>query len=127
MKTDWKTFQLEMIKYGVAAAVIFEIVSLPILGFSVQFAYGLALGTAVAVVNFRIQAFTCERVLYSRSGMLAAFSFPIRMLIYGGVFLVCIRTAGASAVGAACGFMTLPCGTFYAHVIKRRKRRELNG
>lgn len=124
-ENDWKSFQFDIVKYGLAAAVLMEIVSLPFLGLSLRFVYGLALGTAISVVNFRIQGYSYEKLLSSIHGMVArmsvaALSFLLRMLLYGAAFLVCVKTGGGCIPGILCGFITIPCGIYYSCVFRKK-------
>lgn len=105
----------QILHAGLAAALLFELLSLPFLGFDIRFLYGLALGTAVAVVNLKLLRITAEWVLSHRWGpAIAVAGYMLRLLVYGAAFLTAYRLGTASGIGSLLGFVTLKLGILYA-------------
>lgn len=118
---DLTAFKNQIVIYGIIVALIVEVGSLFFLGFDQGFAYGLALGTAISVVNFNIMAFTMKRMLAISGGKLFAFSsYMIRMCIYGFAFYMAMRISFVSGIGSVIGFMTLKVAIYYLHAIKAK-------
>lgn len=114
------SFKNEIFKYGVMAAAIFELASLPFLGLDVQFFYGLTLGTAVAIANFNLMAITFHLTLERRKSAIAFFGYFIRLAIYGGAFYISLQVSLISALGTGLGFLTLKLALFYLHGFKSK-------
>jgi len=132
-KNELKAFKNQIFKYGIIAAVICEVASLPFLGFNVKFTYGLVLGTCTAIVNYSILSFTATRIVNRGNGAwLAVLGYIIRLLIYGGVFYISYKVSAASGIAALLGFMTLKAGIYYVYGFKPKfsessaKGKELN-
>ena len=112
------SFKNEIFKGGILVAAVFELASLPFLGLDAQFFYGLLLGTAIAIVNFNLMAFTFRQTLERRKSVIAFIGFFVRLAIYGFVFYMSIRIGLISALGTALGFLTLKFALFYLHGFK---------
>lgn len=118
-KNELKAFKNQIFKYGIIAAVICEVASLPFLGFNVKFTYGLVLGTCTAIVNYSILSFTATRIVNRGNGAwLAVLSYIIRLLIYGGIFYISYKVSVASGIASLLGFMTLKAGIYYVYGFK---------
>ncbi|MDR0425462.1 MAG: ATP synthase subunit I [Clostridiales Family XIII bacterium] len=113
-------FKNRIFIYGILTAVIFEAGSLFFLGFSRDFAYGLALGTAIAIVNFNILAFTLQRVIANGKKWLMLASYLLRLCIYGFAFYMAATISLVSAAGTALGFVTLKIAIYYLHGFKAK-------
>jgi hypothetical protein len=111
-------FKNQIFFHGIAVALIFEGGSLLFLGFDVGFAYGLALGTAVSVVNFNILAYASQRVLSGGRAWLGFVGYLVRLAVYGFVFYMALRVSNTAAIGAALGFVTLRLAILYVHGLK---------
>ncbi|MDF3000813.1 MAG: hypothetical protein K0Q48_932 [Bacillota bacterium] len=111
-------FKNRIFKYGIMVSAIVELASIPILGFDVQFLYGLALGTAIAIVNFNLMALTFQFVLKRRNASLAFIGYLIRLAIYGAGFFASLQVGIISAMGTALGYLTLKLAMFYLHGLK---------
>ncbi len=111
-------FKNKIFKYGIMASAIVELASIPFLGFDVQFLYGLALGTAIAIVNFNLMAFTFHLVLERRNASLAFIGYLVRLAVYGAGFLASLQVGMISALGTAIGYLTLKLAMFYLHGVK---------
>lgn len=109
------TFKNEIFKYGIAAAAVIELASLPFLGLDAQFLYGLFLGTAIAVVNFNLMDFSFRLALELRKGAIAFLGFLLRLAVYGVAFYMSLRVGLISGAGTALGFLTLKLALFYLH------------
>lgn len=112
------SFKNEIFKYGILILAIFELASLPFLGWDAQYFYGLSLGTAVAIVNFNIMAFTLKQTLEKRKSAIAFVGYLVRLAIYGGTFYMSMGVSLISALGTGLGFLTLKFALFYLHGFK---------
>jgi hypothetical protein len=108
-------FKNRIFIYGILTAVIFEAGSLFFLGFNRDFAYGLALGTAIAIVNFNILAFTLQMVIANGKKWLMLASYMMRLCIYGFAFYMAATIGYVAAAGTALGFVTLKIAIYYLH------------
>jgi hypothetical protein len=111
-------FKNQIFFHGLVAALIFEAGSLLFLGFDAGFAYGLALGTAVSVVNFNILAHTSRRLLNGGRAWMGFAGYLVRLAVYGFAFYMALRVSHAAAIGAALGFLTLKLAIYYIHGFK---------
>jgi hypothetical protein len=118
MKNETKglaAFKNRIFFHGIAVALIFEAGSLLFLGFDIGFAYGLALGTAVSVVNFNILVFASRRLLASGRAWMSFANYIVRLAVYGFAFYMALRVSHTAAIGAALGFITLKLAIYYIH------------
>lgn len=120
--TDFKS---EIFKYGIAAAGVIELASLPFLGLDAQFLYGLLLGTAVAIVNFNLMAFSFWLALELGKGAVAFLGFLARLAVYGVAFYMSIKLGLISGAGTALGFLTLKLALIYLHGFKPKRAKEI--
>jgi len=111
-------FKKGIFKYGIIAALIAEAISLAAIGFNTQFAYGLALGTCIAIVNFNILAFCCKKVVDGGGAFASLAGYLFRMMIYGFAFYMSVKISLYSAAGTVIGFLTLKIGLYYLHGFK---------
>ena len=93
-------------------AAIIEVISLPILGVSILFPYGLSIGVCAAAINLNIIESTIKRAVDRGKKGPVVIGFFIRMLLFAGAFWLAVRTSNVSGLGAAIGFM-LPRITLY--------------
>jgi hypothetical protein len=124
---DLTAFKNQIFLYGIVTAMIFEAGSLLFLGFDRGFAYGLALGTAISIVNFNLLAFSLRRAL-AKGGRVQVFVvYMFRLCLYGLAFYMSARISLASAAGAALGFITLKIAIYYLHGFRAKfsKGRKL--
>jgi hypothetical protein len=108
-------FKNQIFMHGILLALIFEAGSLFFLGWDRGFAYGLALGTAISIVNFNILAFTLQIVLKNGKRWLTLVSYMIRLSIYGFAFYMAIKISLTAGAGAGLGFITLKVAIYYIH------------
>ena len=95
----------EITIYTIIAAAACEVISLPIFGLGILFPYGLAIGVCVAIVNLSVISSSIDKAVErGRKGPVVA-GLIIRILLYGGAFLLAVRTANISGLGAAVGFL----------------------
>ncbi len=112
-------FKNEIIKYSLFIALICEVLFIIIKGFDMHFAYGLMLGTAVAIVNFNISYLVIYRFIGNRkSAIINFFGYLIRLSIYGYAFYQSIQIGRLAAIGAVTGFLTIKMSIYYISVIK---------
>ncbi|MDR1571702.1 MAG: ATP synthase subunit I [Clostridiales Family XIII bacterium] len=129
-KADGLTaFKNQIFLYGIAVALIFEGISLLFIGFDGGFAYGLALGVAIAIVNFSILASTLKRSLASGKKGIVFVSYIVRLCIYGFAFYMAMRVSLAAGGGAALGFVSLKVAIYYLHGFRKafRAKRPAGG
>jgi hypothetical protein len=118
-KNGLKALMNPIYKYGVIVAVLCEIVSLPFLGWNPQFAYGLTLGTSIAIVNYYLLAFAAGRIgSRGRGASLAILGYMARLGIYGAAFYMSYRIGTASGLATLLGYMTLKISTYYVYGFK---------
>ena len=101
---------------------------MPVLGPSILFIYGLALGTCVAVIALHVISRTVERAADSGRRGPVVFGFFIRVLLYGGVLYLAVSTSVLSLAGAAIGLLLPHVALYVMHglvpVIRRKIKRE---
>jgi len=112
------SFKNEIFKYGILTLAIFELASLPFLGWDAQFFYGLSLGTAVTIVNFNLMTLSLRLTLERRNLIISYFGYLIRLALYGGTFYLALKTGLICALGTLLGFFTLKLAMLYLHGIK---------
>lgn len=117
---DFTAFKNQIFLYSVIVSLIIELISLPILGWDKEFLYGLLLGTAVAIVNFNILAFSFRKVINDRRGSWAFISYLIRLLIYGFAFYTAAKISFVSGMGSVLGFLTIKAAIIFIHGIKAK-------
>ncbi len=117
------SFKNEIFKYGILTLAIFELASLPFLGWDAQFFYGLSLGTAITIVNFNLMTLTLRLTLERRNLVISYFGYLIRLALYGGTFYLALKTGLICALGTLLGFFTLKLAMLYLHGIKAEYSR----
>jgi hypothetical protein len=113
-------FKNEIFKYGIVASAIFELASLPFLGWDGRFFYGLLLGTAITIVNFNLTAITSRLTLELQKVVVTYLGYLIRLCIYGGTFYLSLRAGMISGLGTVLGFFTLKLAILYLYGIKAK-------
>lgn len=103
-------------RYSLLAAAIIELGSLPVIGWSPLFAYGLALGTCIAVLNHNLLVISSKKVLEMGRGVsLALLGYILRLAIYGGAFYLSYKAGTVSGIATLFGYMTVKLGMFYVY------------
>jgi hypothetical protein len=123
-ENDLTAFKNRICFCGICIALIFEVGSLLFLGLDAGFAYGLALGTAVSVVNFNILVYTSRRLLDGGRAWMGFVGYLVRLAVYGFAFYMALRVGYPSAFGAALGFLTLKLAIYYIHGFKALRLRS---
>lgn len=114
--TDLKRFHSQIYRAGILIALLFELLSLPFLGFNPRFTYGLTLGTIVAVVNYSLLAYVTARILNrGMDAALAVLGYMVRLAIYGWVFYTSYQAGTTSGLATLLGYMTLKLGMYYVY------------
>lgn len=108
------------LKYTIVVALIVEVVSLVVLGFSVKFLIGLFAGTTTTIINFAILESSAIGLMQTNSKIPVVAGYFLRLPIYGVVFYLCLTAGMRSVVGCALGFVTLPLALMYIYGIKSR-------
>ena len=95
----------DIILYTVIAAAVCQLISLPIVGPSILFTYGLAIGVCAAVIALNIIGFSVERATDSGKRKPVIFGYIFRILLYGGALILAVNTSVTSLAGAAIGLL----------------------
>ncbi|HHX13867.1 MAG TPA: ATP synthase subunit I [Clostridiales bacterium] len=117
-------FKNRIFRYTILIALVCELISLPFIGFNKDFAYGLALGTCIAIVNFNLLALTAKLTLERQKTLYSPLGYLLRMIIYGFVFWAALKISPLSALAAVIGFMTLKAAIFILHGLKPKFRES---
>jgi hypothetical protein len=132
-KNELTTFKNQIFKYGIIVALLFELISLPFLGWNPRFAYGLALGTCIAIVNFNLLAYSTKKILdRGRGAGLAVLGYMLRLVLYGGGFYISYRLGTTSGLATLLGYVTIKFGMYYVYGFKPKfsessaKGKQLN-
>jgi small basic protein len=120
-------FKNRIFLYGICIALILEAGSLLFLGFDLGFAYGLALGTAVSVVNFNILAYTSKKLLNNGRAWMGFACYIVRLVVYGFAFYAALRVSLVAALGSALGFLTVKLSIYYVHGIRAPRKTYAEG
>lgn len=105
--------------YSLIVAIIFEVGSLCFIGIDPLFTYGLALGTAIAIVNYNFLRFTSGLALVKGKGIsFVLLGYIIRLSIYGGTFLISYRSGAAGGIATLLGFISFKIALYYSYGIK---------
>lgn len=119
--TELYSFRREIYKYAFVCALIFEMVSLLFFGVGIEFAYGLSMGTLVAVANFSSMAFVFNRALTTKKIGISILGYILRLILCAAAVLAALQIGKISALGALAGLVTIRAAIFYLHVIKKAK------
>ena len=114
------SFKLQIIKYALIIAGIFEVISLAVLKFNLKFLCGLLIGTGTAIISFIILVYMSEKVLASGEKWMASVGYLIRLPLYGAALFVCIKIDSMALVGCLLGFITTMIAIIYIHGIKAK-------
>ncbi len=122
---DIIVFKNEIIKYAIFIALICELISIPFLGLSAQFGYGITLGVAISIANFNILYFTIKNTLTHQRGAYIVFlGYIIRLSLYGIAVYKSIQISYISAIGVIIGFLTIKISIYYTNGIKKRNNTK---
>jgi hypothetical protein len=118
--TSFMKFRNQTLKYSIIVAIVMELVSLVVLGFSTKFLLGLFAGTATSIVNFTLLERSVVGLMQTNSKIPVVAGYFLRLPIYGAVFYACLMSGTSSVAGCALGFVTLPLALMYIYGIKSR-------
>jgi len=128
--TSLKEFRNEIIIYAIVMAAVAEVVSLFIIGPSVMFPAGLAVGTAVSIIGFIILVKTGETLMEESKKSPILFGYIVRLFLYGVSFFVCIKLSLQCGCGCGIGFVTIHFGIMFLYGIVykfiKKKKNPLN-
>lgn len=128
--TDLTEFKSDIVKCVLIVAAIAEIISLPILGFSLLFTAGLIVGTAVTILNFVLLVKAGEKVMEAKRAMPMVGGYFVRLVIYGVFFVAAVKVGMHAAIGCAVGFVCLHVGIMVTYLIVyglfKKKKNPLN-
>ncbi|MDR2354850.1 MAG: hypothetical protein LBE16_01510 [Clostridiales Family XIII bacterium] len=124
---DLTAFKNRIFFHGIVVALIFEAGSLFFLGPNAEFAYGLAFGTAVSIVNFNILVYMSRRLLSSGRAWMGFAGYLVGLTVYGFAFYMSLRVSLIAALGAGLGFLTLKLAIYYIHCIRAPRKTYAEG
>lgn len=110
MKMNLKEFGKEIIITAICMAALAELISLPLIGPSLPFASGVCAGTATTILCFLLLAKLGIMTAEKKSSAPMVGGYFVRMLLYGAVFLLCIKMNVLCGFGCIAGFITLHIG-----------------
>ncbi|MDR1796118.1 MAG: hypothetical protein LBR44_01530 [Clostridiales Family XIII bacterium] len=87
------------------AAGLAELVSLAFLGVNALFPYGLALGTAVALICMHLLAVSIEQAMRARRRGAVITGYILRIVLYGGALFLAFRTSDVAGLGCVVGLL----------------------
>lgn len=116
-------FKKNIYKYAIICAAIFEVVSIIIIGISIQFTYGLVMGTLIAITNFSLMAFIFDKMLSEKKIGLSILGYIIRLGLCAAVILVALKIDIVCAAGALLGLVTIKISILYLHGIKNKPQK----
>ena len=116
----------EIVKCTIIAAAISELLSLPLLGLTLFFPYGLAIGVCVAVLNLNIISKSIERAFEQRRRGPVVVGFFLRTALYGGGFYLAVTTSPLSGLAAAIGFLLPHIVLYIRKAIVPALKRKIN-
>ena len=117
---DLKRFKRQILIHTLAAAALFELLSLPFLRLNIQYSIGLLAGTCVSVISFNLLTFMSERALKSSQKWMASLGYLIRLPLYGVAFFFCMKYAKIAGLACLLGFLTGIIAVIYVHGIKAK-------
>jgi len=117
---DLTAFKNKIFLYGIIVMVIFEIASLPLIGLDIKYAYGLLLGTFIAISNFNILAFTLKKVLSDGNKSFIFLGYFLRLALYGVAVVTAFKVSNHTGFGSLLGFITVKISIYYLHGFKAK-------
>src|SRR5665648_1201580 len=115
LMNDLTTFKNKIFLYGLIVMMVFEIVSLPLIGLDIKYAYGLLLGTFIAIANFNILAFTLKKVLSNGNKSFIFLGYFLRLALYGVAVVTAFKVSNHAGFGCMLGFITVKISIYYLH------------
>lgn len=116
-------FTKNIYKYAIICGAIFEIISVIVIGLNMKFAYGLAIGTLIAIFNFSLMSFVFNKMLNEKNIGLSILGYIIRLGLSAAVIIVTLKIDIICAVGALLGLLTIKISIFYLHGIKNKLQK----
>jgi len=117
---DLTAFKNKIFLYGIIVMVVFEIASLPLIGLDLKYAYGLLLGTFIAIANFNILAFTLKKVLRDGNKSFIFLGYFLRLALYGVAVVTAFKAGNNAGFGSLLGFITVKVSIYYLHGFKTK-------
>lgn len=106
---------------AVIIAAVIELIAILVKGVRLDFTYGLALGTAISIVNFHVMAFFIKRSYEKGGAVGTSFAgYLVRLVLYAAAVLVSAKTSNASLLGTILGFLTIQIGIYVDSFIGRK-------
>ncbi|MBK5245835.1 MAG: ATP synthase subunit I [Peptostreptococcaceae bacterium] len=117
---DLTAFKNKIFLYGLIVMMVFEIVSLPLIGLDIKYTYGLFLGTFIAIANFNILAFTLKTVLSNGNKSFIFLGYFLRLALYGVAVVTAFKINNHAGFGSLLGFITVKISIYYLHGFKTK-------
>jgi len=106
-------------------AAVAEVVSLPVTGPNILFPFGLAIGVCAAIVSLHIIGASIEGAVKRGKKAPVILGFVVRILLYGGTFWFGLKTSYVSGVGVAIGFLLPHLAMYVKYGLAPSVRRKL--
>jgi len=125
MNEDLRAFKIRIIKYTVVIALIFAACSIPALGFSIPFLFGLSVGASVSAASFLLMIIMSKKVVESGEKWMASVGYIVRLPLYAVTFFAALGLGGmTAAIACLIGFMTSMVAVVYVHGIKAKFSKD---
>lgn len=119
-RKDLAAFRNKIFGVALLIALLMEAGSLPFLGPDVKYAYGLALGTCVAVANFSLMSRTLQWVVEGHSKGLLFLGYFARLALCSAAAVSAFRLSVPAGFGCFLGLLTVKISIYYIHGFKAR-------
>lgn len=106
-------------------AAICELVSLPLIGLSATFLYGLIFGLAVAIIGMRLLAATVDAVTSGSGKKIVSLGYVIRIILYALALYLCVRTGIYSLFGCMAGLLIPKVALSFGQLAMPKIRKAL--
>ena len=121
---DTQQFRNRILKYTAVAAMVFWVISLPLIGLDGMFAAGLILGTLTTAINFVFLERVIAKAVHMEEHNAKVYilkNYVVRIVLYGIVFFLCWELSREAAIGCIAGLFTTKVA-IYTDGFKNRER-----
>ncbi len=118
-------FKKEIYTYALICAVLIELVSIPIIGAGTEFAYGIGLGTLIAIANFSLMALAGSLMITTKNTFIGMLGYMIRMVLSAAAVLIALKISVVCAAGTVAGLLTIQLAIFFLYIFKKGKKKSL--
>ena len=106
-------------------AIVCELVSLALIGFSSIFLYGLVLGLAVAIIGVHLLASTIEAAAGNRRIKTVSLGLLIRIMLYALSLYLCARTGMYAVFGCMAGLLLPKAALIFGQLAMPKIRKAM--